>query len=66
MRNGTNHIAFDFQLTPPERLLIATFIQAKMDLLSPTKRHRLGAELFLRGCGFEPDKVRNAAQVHKR
>jgi len=66
MRPGTSHIALDPALTPPEKVVISVFIQARMDLLSVTKKHRLGAELFLRGCGFEPEKVRNAAQIHQR
>jgi len=59
-RPGTHNYAFDDRLEPEQRLLIAVFYQAKVDLLSKTKRNRLGAELFLQAHGIEPDKVREA------
>lgn len=60
MRNGTNHIAFDPKLTPAEKVVIAVFHQSRLDIVGKVRKHRSGAELFLRGCGFEVEKVKES------
>lgn len=59
-KRGASFFVTDEQLEPEQKLVIAVFYQARVDLLSAKPNKRLGAELFFKGCDIDPDMIRRA------
>lgn len=51
--------ATDTGLEPTERLIIAVFSRARIDLFARSNRLRREAELFLASQGFDVEEIRN-------
>lgn len=53
-----SRIATDSSLDPAERLIIAVFSRARIDLMSRSQVLRYQAELFLASQGFDVEEIR--------
>lgn len=60
-----SRIATDSSLDPSERLIIAVFSRARVDLLSRSQVLRYQAELFLISQGFDVEEIRACWQRRK-